>query len=101
MIDVDGFEWDNGNLQKCQRHRVSVAEIEGLFFGGTITVRPDSLHSINEERFQAIGQTSSKRYVFLVFTLRLRDGLTFIRPISAPYMHVKEIGRYGKDNPDI
>jgi predicted DNA binding CopG/RHH family protein/uncharacterized DUF497 family protein len=28
---VAGFDWDAGNLEKCQKHGVSAAEIEGLF----------------------------------------------------------------------
>src|SRR5271170_2071366 len=30
-MEFDGFDWDEGNRAKCQKHGVSVAEIEGLF----------------------------------------------------------------------
>jgi uncharacterized protein len=43
---------------------------------------------------RAIGKTRSGRYVFLVFMLRTIHGSTLIRPISARYMHKKEIDRY-------
>lgn len=64
-------------------------------------ILPDAGHSATEERLRAIGQTPTGRYVFLGFTLRERDGQTFIRPISARYMHRKEIDAYQKENPDL
>lgn len=42
----------------------------------------------------AIGRTQSGRYVFLVFMLRRAHDGTLIRPISARYMHSKEIAYY-------
>jgi uncharacterized protein len=90
MIEtISGFDWDDGNLEKCQKHGVSVAEIEGLFRRPR-TVRVDLEHSLGEERLRAIGRSNDGRYVFLVFTIRERNGEGFIRPISARYMHRKE-----------
>lgn len=43
---------------------------------------------------RAIGKTRSGRYVFLVFMLRELDGRINARPISARYMHRKEIDHY-------
>ena len=96
---VDGFEWDEGNREKCQKHGVSLAEIKVLFEGGRLAVRPDLDHSREEERFQAIGATPQGRWVFLAFTLRERGGRRLIRPISARYMHRKEIEHYEQENP--
>lgn len=48
----------------------------------------------DEPRMRAIGTTSAGRYVFLVFMLRTIDGVTKLRPISARYMHEKEIAHY-------
>ncbi|MCW5695919.1 MAG: BrnT family toxin [Bauldia sp.] len=93
-IAIAGIEWDQGNRDKCQRHGVSLAEIEALFLENRVRVRPDPAHSEAEERFHAIGATEAGRYVFLVFTLRERETGTFVRPISARYMHGKEIRRY-------
>jgi uncharacterized DUF497 family protein len=39
--------------------------------------------------------------MFVVFTLRVKRGETLIRPISARYMHGKEIEGYEKESPDI
>lgn len=97
---VSGFDWDTGNRAKCQKHGVSVDEIEGLF-ARPIMILPDTTHSITEERLRAIGRTQAGRYVFLVFTVRESGGQKFIRPISARYMHHKEIDSYEKENPDL
>ncbi len=64
-------------------------------------ILPDHTHSSAEERLRAIGRTTAGRYVFLVFTIRERDGKSYIRPISARYMHQKEIDSYEKANPDF
>ncbi len=97
---VSGFDWDVGNRAKCQKHGVSVDEIEELF-ARPIIILPDTTHSSTEERLRAIGRTEAGRYVFLVFTLRERGGKRFIRPISARYMHQKEIDSYEEENPDL
>ena len=51
-------------------------------------------HSTVETRFLAIGRASSGRHVFLAFTWRERNGDRYIRPISARYMHAKEVRHY-------
>lgn len=43
---------------------------------------------------RAIGKTEAGRYVFLVFMLRESDGVVKLRPISARYMHQKEVQHY-------
>jgi uncharacterized protein len=92
-VQVAGFEWDAANRNKCQKHGVSIAEIEAVF-RKPIAVFPDPRHSQAEERFKAIGTTAEDRHVLIVFTLRTRKRETFIRPISARYMHRKEITYY-------
>lgn len=87
---VAGFDWDGGNRAKCRKHGLSLAEIESLF-RRSIAVFPDPAHSRAEARFKAIGATDAGRRVLIVFTLRTRNGETLIRPISARYMHRKEI----------
>jgi uncharacterized DUF497 family protein len=93
---VAGFDWDEGNRSKCQKHGVSTAAVESLFHR-PIAVLPDPLHSKSEERFKAIGKTDKGRGIFVVFTLRTRRGKTIIRPISARYMHRKEMDHYEKE----
>jgi uncharacterized DUF497 family protein len=93
---VAGIEWDDANRDKCRKHGVSLATIESLF-RRPIAVVPDPAHSRGETRFKAIGRTDEGRGVFVAFTLRVREGETFIRPISARYMHAKEIDYYEKE----
>jgi uncharacterized DUF497 family protein len=49
---VAGFDWDDGNRRKCQKHGLSV------------------------------------------LAFRLADGSQLIRPMSARYMHAKEVKHY-------
>jgi uncharacterized DUF497 family protein len=95
-MKVAGFDWDLGNRAKCAKHGVTVAEIEGLF-RGPVSVFPDPAHSTTEERFKAIGRTEAGRMAFVVFTLRTLRERTLIRPISARYMHRKEITAYEEE----
>ncbi|RAI45564.1 BrnT family toxin [Rhodoplanes roseus] len=95
-MEFSGFDWDPGNRTKCQKHGVSLAEIESLF-RGRMRVAPDPAHSVAEERFKAIGRTREGRHVFVVFTLRERDGDVLIRPVSARYMHRQEVWHYEEE----
>jgi uncharacterized protein len=97
---VSGFDWDAGNRAKCRQHGVSPAEVEALF-DRPVLIIPDDAHSQSEERLRAIGKTARGRSVFLVFTIRERDGRRLIRPISARYMHRKEVESYEEENPDL
>jgi uncharacterized DUF497 family protein len=62
-------------------------------------VAPDAPHSTKEQRFSAVGRTISKRPLFVVFTLRKNSETVLIRPISARYMHKKEIDAHEKEIP--
>lgn len=97
---LSGFEWDQGNLAHCQKHGVSRSEIESVF-SSRVDILPDEGHSRTEKRFRAIGRTRFGRAVFVVFTIRRRDGRRFIRPVSARYMHRAEIVSHEKENPDL
>ena len=64
-------------------------------------ILPDAAHSRGEVRFRAIGLTHKRRHVFVVFTIREREDKSYIRPISARYMHRAEIENYEEENPDL
>jgi uncharacterized DUF497 family protein len=98
ILQFDGFDWDRGNRAKCQKHGLSVALIESLF-AQPLAIIPSAADSQEERRFCAVGQTGNGRRVFLVFTLRRKGDEQLIRPISARYMHKKEIESYEKENP--
>ncbi len=91
LMEIDGFDWDDGNWPKCGKHGVSLEEIEQVLLG-TPAVMADP--HLDEPRLRAIGKTAADRYVFLVFMLRTIAGQTLLRPISARYMHQKEIAHY-------
>jgi uncharacterized DUF497 family protein len=95
-MKVAGFDWDDGNRSKCQKHGVSQTAIESVF-RSSIAVLPDPIHSTSEERFKAIGQSGAGRWIFLVFALRTRSGKKLVRPISARFMHKKEVEHYEKE----
>jgi hypothetical protein len=91
MIDLSnviGFDWDQGNTRKNERHGVSMAEAEQLFFNSPLLVLPDSKHSESEPQFHALGKTHEGRRLHSSFTLR--NGGESIRVISARDMHRKE-----------
>jgi uncharacterized protein len=95
MIAVRGtsFEWDDGNREKCLKHGVSIDEIEAVF-GSDPAIYPDLLHSEIEERWQAIGRSPENRWIFVAFTVREGSEQSLLRPLSARYMHDKEIRHY-------
>ena len=94
-FDVSGFDWDDGNRAKCQKHGVSIAEIEALFVHGP-RVAPDPKHSSGEDRLIAMGKTVAGRPLFVAFTIRTKEGRHLIRPVTARYMHAREIAAYEK-----
>jgi uncharacterized protein len=90
-VTFAGFAWDKSNHSKCQEHGVSVVEVEHVLTHAATLIVPDLKNSRAEPRFLAIGRTQEERYTFVVFTPRQTGGRVFLRPISARYMHRKEI----------
>jgi uncharacterized DUF497 family protein len=97
---VAGFDWDDGNREKCQKHGVSITKVEGLF-ARPHALRVDVERSMAGKRLKAIGRTASGRLIFVAFTLRDREAMTYIRPISARYMYRREIEHYEEENPGL
>ena len=98
MIDwkkITGFDWDEGNARKSvEKHEVSQAETEQIFFNQPLLVVSDSKHSRDETRFHALGETDDERQLHITFTLRVRTTGVLIRVISARDMHRKERSKY-------
>jgi uncharacterized protein len=93
LEQVEGFDWDAGNARKSvDKHGVSQAEAEQMFFNDLLLVIADVGHSSHETRFHALGHTDASRLLHVTFTLR--DGGRLIRVISARTMHRKERIRY-------
>lgn len=99
MIDfyvIVGFEWNAGNECKNEKHGVSMAEAEQVFFNIPLLLLDDLAHSQTEPRLHALGQTDEGRLLHISFTLR-RSG-ELIRVISARDMHRKERSFYDQTN---
>ena len=91
MIDltkITGFDWDDGNARKNNKHGVSTAESEQVFFNAPLLLLADAKHSDRESRFHALGKSDQGRLLHIAFTLR--EAETKIRVISARDMHRKE-----------
>ena len=98
MIDlsrITSFDWDQGNSRKNEKHGVSMAETEQVFFNSPLLVLEDPKHSIQEPRFHALGKSDDKRVLHITFTLRHAGEK--IRVISARDMHQKERTIYEKE----
>lgn len=87
-----GFDWDEGNARKNDKHNVSRVEVEQAFLNKPLILAPDVKHSQQEPRFHALGRTDGSRGLHITFTER-GDG-TLIRPISARDMSRKERAIY-------
>jgi uncharacterized DUF497 family protein len=95
MIDfeqITGFDWDDGNARKNQKHGVAQAEAEEVFFNQPLLLLDDARHRDQEARYHALGKTLAGRLLHVTFTLR-GDG-TLVRVISARAMHRKERSVY-------
>ena len=95
MIDlarIIGFDWDDGNTRKNDKHGVAQAQAEEVFFNQPLLMLEDLRHREQEARFHALGKTLDGRLLHVTFTLR--GGGTLIRVISARDMHRKERSVY-------
>lgn len=97
MIDWSkllGFNWDDGNREKNEKHGVTKSEVEEVFFNMPLLVLEDSKHSQSGIRLHALGKTNAERHLHITFTLRANQ--TLIRVISARDMSRKERAIYEK-----
>lgn len=95
MIDFDeiqGFDWDEGNRRKNDKHGVSMSEAEQVFFNAPLLMLDDLAHSQLEPRLHALGKTDAGRLLHITLTLRQKNSV--IRVISARDMHRKERAIY-------
>ncbi len=93
LKNCTGFKWDADNAGKnCERHKVTPAEAEDVFFREPLIVRSDMRHSAREKRYHGLGQTSAARRLFVAFTIRRQ----LIRVISVRDMNRNEGEIYGR-----
>ncbi len=89
---VTGFDWDDGNTRKNDKHGVNMPEIEEIFLNAPLVLVQDEKHSQSEKREHALRQTDAGRWLHATFTVRKN----LIRPISARAMSRKERMIYAK-----
>ena len=94
-MEISEVDWDEANREKCQKHGVSIAEIEAILRGSP-QVAPDPAHSAHDDRFIAVGRNPEGRPIFVAFTFRVSQGRLAIRPVTARYMHRQEAQSYEK-----
>ena len=92
LADITGFDWDSGNERKNEKHGVSMAQVEQVFFNAPLLLLRDAKHSQQEPRYHALGRSDEGRLLHLTFTLR--GAACLIRVISARDMHRKERAFY-------
>lgn len=92
LANISDFDWDEGNYRKNDKHGVTVAECEQLFFNAPLLLLDDNKHSQQEPRFHALGKSDAGRLLHITFTLRSQGKA--IRVISARDMHKKERAIY-------
>lgn len=76
---IEGFDWDKGNLEHIEKHKVIYTECEEIFSNLPLIINKDESHSLNEGRFRAFGQTNKNRFLIVIFTIRSNK----IRVVSA------------------
>ena len=96
LAKIIGFNWDDGNARKNEKHGVTMAEAEQIFFNLPLLMLEDANHSQQESRIHALGKTDDNRALHITFTLRQSGQL--IRVISARDMHRKERTIYEQAN---
>lgn len=72
LSEVEGFDWDKGNLNKNRlKHNVEPTECEEIFFNKPIIILPDERHSTGKEkRYRIIGVSTNGRKIALAITIR-------------------------------
>lgn len=93
FVDLEGFQWDEGNSSKnWTSHGVSQSEAEQVFLNRPVVVTGDVAHSGREARYFTYGRTDGGRPLTVVFTVRGK----LARVISARPMSRRERRGYAQ-----
>ncbi len=84
------FEWDKGNIEKPQKHGVTLTETEEAFFDEHKVAFTDWKHSAGEPRATLLGKTKKGRLLNLTYTIRVKK----VRVITARPTNRKEVLLY-------
>lgn len=90
---LEGFEWDDGNLEHIKKHNFHYKECEEVFLQVPFLISEDRNHSQTEVRYKILGKTGKDRKSVIIITLRNKK----IRIISARDQSKKERKIYEKE----
>lgn len=84
------FEYDTSKAaSNLKKHGVSFAEAMTVFDDPLASTLPDDQHSLDENRFITVGQSSRHRALFVVYT-ETTSGIRLIGARSATAAEVKQ-----------
>jgi len=87
LTKILGFDWDKWNIDKSyKKHGITPNESEEIFLDEEVRIEKDVKHQQQEKRFIAIGKTTEKKILFVIFTMRSDK----IRIISGRLANKKE-----------
>ena len=97
-VRIVGFEWDRGNRSNVGSTAFPLRRSRLFCFRRRVRSRSpmSGIRAANRGLSPSAGPRLG-RGVFTVFTLRRHGEETFIRPVSARYMHRKEVEYYEKE----
>ena len=90
------FDWDEGNRDKNQKHKIDDQESEEVFLDREKVIYKDPIHSVTEDTFILLGKTKRDRLLYTVYTIRNHK----IRIISSRDINKKEVRLYEKKAQD-
>ena len=67
-MDIDEFQWDQGNLSKITKHGLEKSDVEFVFLNEPWVGYDFKQSSPIEARYIAYGKTESGRPAFIAFT---------------------------------
>jgi uncharacterized DUF497 family protein len=66
--EIEGFDWDPGNVGHVLRHAVIPGEVEETVSGPHLVIPAKTIQG--EKRWKLFGRTTPRRYLVVVFTIR-------------------------------
>lgn len=100
MLDfkkLEGFDWNEGNLDHIKKHNVDYKECESIFSNKPLFISEDEEHSRLEKRYRAYGKSDFNRLLNVIFTVRRNN----MRVISARDQNKKERREFQKSGGEI
>ena len=52
-LNVSAFDWDDGNRDKCQKHGLSMSDVEHVLVSARNLIVRDVQNSLTEDRYHA------------------------------------------------